>query len=104
VIARENTFGCDAIGFFSNDKTFIIPNSDYFCLTLLNSALGFIWAQSMLSALRGGFLEYRAQSMVDFPVRRIAFTTPKEERARLVEDGKQMYFEALEKLGLEGPE
>jgi len=95
VIARENTFGFDTNGFFSNDKTFIVPNADYFCLALLNSALGFLWARNILSALRGGFLEYRAQSMVKFPIHRIAFTTPKEERARLVEEGKRLYQEFL---------
>jgi len=35
-----------------------------------------------------------------FPIRRIAFTTPKDERARLVKDGKRLYFEALERLDL----
>ena len=33
--------------------------------------------------------------MVKFPIRRIAFTTPKEERARLVEKGKRLYQEFL---------
>ena len=33
--------------------------------------------------------------MVKFPIRRIAFTTPKEERARLVEEGKRLYQEFL---------
>ncbi len=35
------------------------------------------------------------------PIRRIAFTTPKDERARLVKDGKNLYLKALESLGLE---
>jgi len=104
VIAPKNTFGFDTSNVFSNDKTFIIPNADYFCLTLLNSALGSIWAQSTLSRLRGGFLEYRAQSMVKFPIRRIAFVTPKEERARLVEEGKNLYRNALTKLRSEAEE
>ncbi len=33
--------------------------------------------------------------MVKFPIRRIAFTTPKEERTRLVEEGKQFYQDFL---------
>ena len=35
--------------------------------------------------------------MNNFPIRRIAFTTPTEERSRLVEEGKRLYFAALMK-------
>jgi len=91
VISQNNTFTLDEDGYFSNDKTFIIPKGDTFCLTLLNSSFGCFWARNELSWLRGSFLEYRAQSMNNFPIRRIAFTTPKEEREQLVEEGKQLY-------------
>lgn len=100
VIARENTFGFDTKGLFSNDKAFIVSIADHFCLALLNSGLGFFWARNALSWLRGGFLEYRAQSMENFPLRRIGFVTPKDERAQLVEEGKRLYFEALARIGL----
>ena len=61
-------------------------------------------ATSHVSKLHGNTSVLQAIYVEEVPIRRIAFTTPKEERARLVEDGKEMYFEALEKLGLEGPE
>lgn len=91
VIARKNTFALDEANRFSNDKTFIIPKADSFCLAFLNSSAGFFWARNELSWLRGGFLEYRAQSMANFPIRRIAFVIPPDERARLVEEGKRLY-------------
>lgn len=101
VIARTNTFGFDTKGRFSNDKTFIIPCKNFFLLAALNSSLGVLWARNKLSWLRGGFLEYRAQSLTNFPIRRIAFVTPQAERARLVEEGKLLYRSALKKAVLE---
>jgi hypothetical protein len=35
--------------------------------------------------------------MVNFPIRRIFFTTPREERVRLVEQLKELYSKILEK-------
>lgn len=96
VIARENTFAYDTTKAFTNDKTFIIPTDSVYCLALLNSSVGLFWARGMLSWLRGGFLEYRAQSMVLFPVRRIAFVTPQAERERLTEEAQKLYKEGLE--------
>ncbi len=93
VIARVNTFAYETTGAFSNDKTFIIPTDSTYCLALLNSSLGLMWARSLLSWLRGGFLEYRAQSVVQFPVRRIAFVTSMPDRARLVQKAKKLYCE-----------
>ncbi|MBC7317915.1 Eco57I restriction-modification methylase domain-containing protein [Candidatus Bipolaricaulota bacterium] len=97
VIARENTFAYDITGAFSNDKTFIIPTESHYLLALLNSSAGYLWARHTLSWLRGGFLEYRAQSMLLFPVRRIAFITPKTQRARLAEEARRLYRKALGK-------
>ena len=42
---------------------------------------------------------YEIDSM---PVPGIAFVTPEDERARLLEEGKRLYFEALERVWLEG--
>jgi len=81
---------------FSNDKTFILPGGDLYCLAILNSSLAFIWASETLSKLRGGFYEYRRQSMKLFLIRRIHFTTPKKEREKLLEELKQEYLRALE--------
>ena len=86
----------------------IATSTDYtlaYVLALINSklaSLAFV-ARSEI-AKRDDFPQLDIATVREFPIRRIAFTTPKEERAQLVEDGKQMYFEALEKLGLEGPE
>ncbi len=97
VIAKRNAFAFDENSYFSNDKTFIIPGANLFVLGPLNSKLGFLWARSQLSWLRGGYLEYRAQSMEKFPIRRIFFTTPAEERQRLLDQSQCLYHEWMTK-------
>ena len=98
-ICRLPEFAFDQDEFFSNQKTFIIPTDDLFLVALLNSSVTFFLFRSILPKLRGDYFEPSYVFMKDFPIRRISFTTPKEERARLVEEGKRLYFEALERLG-----
>ena len=61
-------------------------------LALLNSSL-WEW-RFRLTSTTNHVNSYEIDSM---SVPRIAFTTPKEERAQLVEEGKRLYFEALER-------
>ncbi len=53
--------------------------------------------RSELSALRGGFFEYRAQTLVYTPIRRINFTTPLKERAYYLDKTKNLYEYCLSK-------
>jgi len=75
-----------------------------FLLSIINSKLMTFLYMELFGALalQGGYLQVNPRQVNKFPIRRIAFTTPKEERARLVEEGRRLYFEALEKLGLGG--
>ncbi len=59
-----------------------------------------IWELYGTLAMDGG-INFTAPLVSQLPIPRIAFVTPKDERTRLVEEGKRLYFEALEKLGLE---
>jgi hypothetical protein len=83
----------------------IIPKKDaylslsYVCAVLNSKLLQFVYQTTIPEAGRT-FAEMKLIYVESFPIRRIAFTTPKDERARLVEEGKRLYFEALEKLGL----
>jgi hypothetical protein len=101
-ICKQPEFALDRDNFFSNQKTFIIPTDDLFLIALLNSSVTFFLFRAILPKLRGDYFEPSYVFMKDFPIRRISFTTPKEERARLVEEGKRLYLEALERLGLGG--
>ena len=44
--------------------------------------------------------EVKIVDLDQLPIRRIGFVTPEDERARLLDEGKRLYFAALAKLGL----
>ncbi len=93
-------FGFDATArYFTNDAMYIAAVPDGYPVTLLNSQLGWHWLTHKCTDLRGQYIQVFIQDLEVFPIRRISFTTPKGERARLVEEGKRLYLEALEKLG-----
>jgi hypothetical protein len=91
VISASNNFAFTRQVCYSNDKTFFIPTNDLCLLALLNSSTMFLFLRSELSLLRGGFLEYRAQTLVHAPIRRIAFTTPVDQRIALASEGVELY-------------
>lgn len=91
VIAISNRFALVESGFYSNDKTFFIPTNDLYLLAILNSSTAFLFLGSSLSLLRGGFFEYRAQTLVHTPIRRITSTTSKEDRTALTNEGITLY-------------
>src|SRR5260370_15813098 len=91
VIAVSNKFTYVEAGYYSNDKTFFIPTDDLYLLAILNSSTAFLFFRSELSALRGGFFEYRAQTLVFTPIRRINFTTSHQERAYYLEKANNLY-------------
>jgi hypothetical protein len=95
VIAASNKFAFDKEGYYANDKTFFIPTDNLYLLSVLNSSTAFLFFRSELSGLRGGFFEYRAQTLVNTPIRRINFTTPQEQRAAYLNEVQQLYPQYL---------
>ncbi len=67
-----------------------------YVLVLLNSRAGEFFHQSTAKLKRGGYYEYYGNALEQFPIRRISFTTPPEERERLVERGLECYEAYLE--------
>ncbi len=67
-ITKTNVFTFDTSGWFTNQKCFIIPTTDLFLLSILNSATGLFWFKNALPLLRGGFFEPSAIFMKDFPI------------------------------------
>ncbi|SEH52571.1 N-6 DNA Methylase [Halopenitus malekzadehii] len=61
-------FSLDFDGTYANNKCFVIPETDYALVGILNSTLGEFWARSKLSTVRGGYLEYRTVHLSEFPV------------------------------------
>lgn len=87
VISISNNFVLTREGYYSNDKTFFIPTDDLYLLAILNSSTMFLFLRSKLSLLRGAFLEYRAQTLIHAPIRRISLTTLDDERTTLTNKG-----------------
>jgi hypothetical protein len=66
--ADEPSFTIDEEGYFSNNKTFFVPDGDYYLLALLNSlALWFVFA-GFSTAVRGGYREHAAQWLEQLPI------------------------------------
>jgi len=80
-------FAYDEDGYYSNQKTFIMPTNDKYLLAVLNSRVMHFIFEMTMPKLRGGFYEPGFVFMRNVPIREIAFTTPAEERTRLLEEG-----------------
>jgi type I restriction-modification system DNA methylase subunit len=108
IISRQGRIHATlAVNDFVINKSYLVAitattNYDlFYVLAIVNSRLlsqAFV-ARSEI-AKRDDFPQLDIATLREFPIRRIAFATPKDERARIVEEGKRLYFEALEKLGL----
>ncbi len=61
-------FSYDDKGFYSNDKSYIIPNSDNYLLGLLNSKLTWFYLKSICPFVRGGYYELRTQYTETVPI------------------------------------
>ena len=61
-------FGFDKTGIYSNDKSYILPNADYFLLGLLNSPIHWFLITAMCPAVRGGFYEVRTYFIDTLPI------------------------------------
>jgi hypothetical protein len=78
-IAKSCQFTIDDKGYFSNNKTFILPTDSLFILGLLNSKMAFFYFKIFCAELEGEndrYLEFRAQYVREFPVRVINFSNP----------------------------
>ena len=91
--------------FCINSLNLILPRETYpslhYLLAVLNSSLLAFYYQALVQEEKKTFAEVKIAHMKDLPIRRIGFVTPKDERARLLEESKRLYFEALAKLGME---
>jgi len=101
-IAKFQAFARDENHLFCNNKLFTIPTDSSYLFAILNASLVWLYLTSQVSKLHGNTFALQSIYVEQIPIRRIAFTTPKKERERLVEEGKRLYSEALGSLRLEG--
>ena len=103
-IAGSARFTFDASKFYANNKAYIISDSDFFILALLNSSLLRIFIHSVCTDLQGDSFNFSAAFVEQTPIRRISFTTPAPERARLAAELQQLYAEGKHDKILAGVE
>jgi len=91
-ISLQGNFTFDAEAkYYSANTTYIIISEDRYFLSLLDSALLTFYYKNLLSTYRGGYLRFFTQYLVQLPIRRISFTTPAPERARLGAELQELY-------------
>ncbi len=85
IISRESRFCFDNDGYYTNDKTYIIPIEDLYLLGLLNSKLIWLFLKRVCSVLgdpdKGGRLELRYIFMKQLPIHLIDFNNPIDKSA-----------------------
>jgi hypothetical protein len=67
-ICKRNEFAWDEEGFYTNQKTFIIPDTSKFLLGYLNSSVVNWLFDKLLTKLQNGFYEPSAIYMREFPI------------------------------------
>ncbi|BBD54774.1 putative type IIS restriction/modification enzyme [Planktothrix agardhii NIES-204] len=67
-ICKSNEFAWDELGYYTNQKAFIIPTHDKFLLAVLNSSVVRFLFQHLLSKLQGDFYEPSSIFIKYFPI------------------------------------
>ncbi len=73
-IVRKGSYTFDDRGFYSNDKTSIIPTNDLYLFGLLNSKVPDFVISLISSTKRGGYFEYKPMYLQQLPIRPINFS------------------------------
>jgi hypothetical protein len=95
-ICMQSEFAYDFDGFYSNQKTFIIPGADMYLLALLNCNVTNFIFEIALPKLRGGFFEPSYVFMKYVPIRRITFTLTPDQRASYLDNARSLYSSYLD--------
>ena len=78
-IVQKATFTYDREGFYSNDKTTIIPTDNLYLLAILNSKISDYFLQQIASTKQGGYFEQKPMYISQLPIRRVDFGNPAEK-------------------------
>ncbi len=89
-IATRGQFTFETQNSFSDTTTYIMGSDSKYLLGILNSKLWTFLFSNTSSEIRGGFYRWKRQYMTPLTVRRITFSTPEDERRRLMEELKRL--------------
>ncbi|HLJ34179.1 MAG TPA: TaqI-like C-terminal specificity domain-containing protein, partial [Ktedonobacteraceae bacterium] len=92
-IAKGCTFVFDDARFYSTNTTYFMPveETQKYLVALLNSSLIEFFFRKISALIRGDYLRFFTQSVVQIPIRRIESTTPDDERTRLIGGAITLY-------------
>ena len=68
-IVKSASYAFDTDGFYSNDKTSIIPTNDLYLLGVLNSKVSDLTVFNISSTKQGGYFEYKPMYVSQIPIR-----------------------------------
>lgn len=75
-IVKSASYAFDTDGFYSNDKTSIIPTNDLYLLGVLNSKVSDFIIFNISSTKQGGYFEYKPMYVSQIPIRPIDPSDP----------------------------
>ncbi|MBW1963360.1 MAG: Eco57I restriction-modification methylase domain-containing protein [Deltaproteobacteria bacterium] len=75
-IVKSASYTFDVNGFYSNDKTTIIPTTDKYLLALISSKTLDFYMHSISSTKQGGYFEYKPMYISRLPIHTIAVNDP----------------------------
>jgi len=75
-IVKSASYAFDSKGFYSNDKTTIIPTTDKYLLGLMSSKALDYYIHSISSTKQGGYFEYKPMYLSKLPICTINFDDP----------------------------
>jgi predicted type IV restriction endonuclease len=78
-IVKSASYAFDTDGFYSNDKTTIIPTNDKYLLGLINSKVVDYFLHYIASTKLGGYFEYKPMYISKLPIRTIDFSDSKDK-------------------------
>ena len=90
-------FRLDKYGYYSNDKSYLLTNGDYFLLGLLNSTVLWYLIASICPSVRGGFYEVRSYFIESLPIPK---ATP-QQKAEVAALAEQCQILAEQRYALE---
>jgi hypothetical protein len=89
----------DTDGNYSINTTYfiVIDLKQKYLVPLLDSSLIEFFFRTISASIRGSYLRFFDQYVTQIPIRRITFTTPPDERTRLLAKAKNLYTYCLSK-------
>lgn len=83
-ISNRANYAYDTEGFYSNDKTSIIPTDDKYLFALLNSIVLDFYLKQIASTKRGGYFEYKPMYVSKLPIKVIKTKEEPEIRHKII--------------------